>query len=112
MRIPEPSQLGPADTIPLHPQTAGCNPDFILIARSKSKRRYARAKTLGISLSSPSAQCTVEWRLAHEQGAGMAVVMDRSVADAYARLEKGALSRFAGWPDRKMRRAVPGVYTV
>jgi hypothetical protein len=42
----------------------------------------------------------------------MAVVMDRSVADAYARLEKGALSRFAGWPDRKMRRAVPGVYTV
>jgi hypothetical protein len=39
-------RLGPTDTIPLHPQTAGRNPDFVLIARSKSKsldswvRRY------------------------------------------------------------------------
>ncbi len=37
MRVPQPSQLGPPDTIPLHPQTAGRNPDFMLIARSKSK---------------------------------------------------------------------------
>ncbi|WP_207552287.1 transposase, partial [Mycobacteroides abscessus] len=29
--------LGPPDTIPLHPQTAGRNPDSMLIARSKSK---------------------------------------------------------------------------
>jgi len=33
--------LGPPDTIPLHPQTAGRNPDLKLIARSKSKSRYS-----------------------------------------------------------------------
>ena len=32
-----PRALGPPDTIPLHPQTAGRNPDFMLIARSKLK---------------------------------------------------------------------------
>ena len=37
LRLPEPRKLGPPDTIPLHPQTAGRNPDFMLIARSKSK---------------------------------------------------------------------------
>ena len=38
LRIPEPRALGPPDTIPLHPQTAGRNPDFMLIARPKSNR--------------------------------------------------------------------------
>ncbi|MDM3930209.1 hypothetical protein, partial [Mycobacterium intracellulare] len=37
LRIPESRALGPPDTIPLHPQTAGRNPDSMLIARSKSK---------------------------------------------------------------------------
>ena len=41
MRIPESRQLGTPDTIPLHPQTAGRNPDFKLIARSKSKSRHS-----------------------------------------------------------------------
>src|SRR5208283_2916636 len=40
MRIPESRQLGTPDTIPLHPQTAGRNPDFKLIARSKSKSHH------------------------------------------------------------------------
>lgn len=40
MWIPKPRQLSPPDTIPLHPQTASSNPDFVLIARSKSKRRH------------------------------------------------------------------------
>jgi hypothetical protein len=35
--FPKPRQLDPTDTIPPHPQTAGRNPDFMLIARSKSK---------------------------------------------------------------------------
>ncbi|WP_219070985.1 hypothetical protein, partial [Candidatus Mycobacterium methanotrophicum] len=35
--IPQHRKLGPPDTLPLHPQTAGRNPDFMLIARSKSK---------------------------------------------------------------------------
>jgi transposase len=39
LRVPQPRQLGPPDTIPLHPQTAGRNPDRMLIARSKSKSR-------------------------------------------------------------------------
>jgi Transposase len=41
LRVQEPAQLGPPDTIPLHPQTAGRNPDFMLIARSKSKSQFA-----------------------------------------------------------------------
>jgi len=40
LRVPQSRQLGTPDTIPLHPQTAGCNPDFMLIARSKSKSRF------------------------------------------------------------------------
>jgi hypothetical protein len=40
MWIPKPRELSPPDTIPLHPQTAGRNPDIMLIARSKSKSRY------------------------------------------------------------------------
>jgi hypothetical protein len=40
LRVPQSAQLGPPDTISLHPQTAGRNPDFILIARSKSKSRH------------------------------------------------------------------------
>ncbi|WP_219067567.1 hypothetical protein, partial [Candidatus Mycobacterium methanotrophicum] len=39
--IPQHRKLGPPDTLPLHPQTAGRNPDFMLIARSKSKSRYS-----------------------------------------------------------------------
>src|SRR5262249_15531688 len=39
VRIPQPRNPGPPDTIPLHPQTAGRSPDFMLIARSKSKSR-------------------------------------------------------------------------
>ena len=38
--IAEPRALGPPDTIPLHPQTAGRNPDFMLIARSKLNSRH------------------------------------------------------------------------
>jgi hypothetical protein len=41
LRIPESRALGPPDTIPLHPQTAGRNPDLKLIARSKSKSRVS-----------------------------------------------------------------------
>jgi hypothetical protein len=40
MRVPKPRKLGAPDTIPLHPQTAGRNPDFMLIARSKLKSPY------------------------------------------------------------------------
>ena len=40
MRIPESRQLGTPDTNPLHPQTAGRNPDFKLIARPKSKSQH------------------------------------------------------------------------
>jgi hypothetical protein len=40
LRIPQSRQLDPPDTIPLHPQTAGRNPDLKLIARSKSKSRF------------------------------------------------------------------------
>jgi integrase len=29
LRVPQPTQLGPTDTIPLYPQTAGRNPDLI-----------------------------------------------------------------------------------
>lgn len=39
-RVPQPRKLRRPDTIPLHPQTAGRNPDLHLIARSKSKSRY------------------------------------------------------------------------
>ena len=45
LRVPEPRQLGPPDTIPLHPQTAGRNPDRMLIARPKSKSRHTRRKS-------------------------------------------------------------------
>ena len=45
LRIPKPRQLGPPDTIPLHPQTAGRNPDFMLIARSKSKSPHTLTDT-------------------------------------------------------------------
>ena len=41
LRVPQPRELGPPDTIPLHPQTAGRNPDFMLIARSKLKSRHS-----------------------------------------------------------------------
>lgn len=34
-------------TIPLHPQTAGRNPDFMLIARSKSKSLYVDPERWG-----------------------------------------------------------------
>jgi len=40
VRVPESRQFGTPDTISLHPQTAGRNPDVMLIARSKSKSRY------------------------------------------------------------------------
>ena len=40
LRLQQSAQLDPPDTIPLHPQTADRNPDFMLIARSKSKSRY------------------------------------------------------------------------
>jgi hypothetical protein len=43
MRVPKPRKLGAPDTIPLHPQTAGRNPDFMLIARSKLKSRHKGA---------------------------------------------------------------------
>src|SRR6185503_6575909 len=46
LRVPKPRQLGPPDTIPLHPQTAGRNPDFMLIARSKSKSPYVHTTML------------------------------------------------------------------
>ena len=46
MRIPQPRALGPPDTIPLHPQTAGRNPDFMLIARSKSKSHQMLVRQL------------------------------------------------------------------
>ena len=39
MRFPKSRQFSTPDTIPLHPQTAGRDPDFMLIARSKSKSR-------------------------------------------------------------------------
>jgi hypothetical protein len=42
-RVPKPTELGPPDTIPLHPQTAGRNPDFMLIARPKSTSPQTRA---------------------------------------------------------------------
>jgi len=42
LRVPQPRELGPPDTIPLHPQTAGRNPDFMLIARSKLKSPVTR----------------------------------------------------------------------
>jgi hypothetical protein len=45
LRIPEPKKLGTPDTIPLHPQTAGRNPDFMLIARSKSKSRHIELRS-------------------------------------------------------------------
>jgi hypothetical protein len=41
LRVPQSRELGPTHTIPLHPQTAGRNPDFVLIARSKSKSHNA-----------------------------------------------------------------------
>jgi hypothetical protein len=44
MWIPKPRELSPPDTIPLHPQTAGRNPDIMLIARSKSKSLYSAGK--------------------------------------------------------------------
>jgi hypothetical protein len=37
VRVLQHRQFRPPDTIPLHPQTAGRNPDIMLIARSKSK---------------------------------------------------------------------------
>ena len=39
LRVPQSRELGPTDTIPLHPQTAGRNPDFVLIARFKQVTR-------------------------------------------------------------------------
>ena len=47
LRIPKSRELGPPDTIPLHPQTAGRNPDFMLIARSKSKSRFRTDRRRG-----------------------------------------------------------------
>ena len=47
LRVPKSRQLRPPDTIPLHPQTAGRNPDFMLIARSKSKSPYAKRCRVG-----------------------------------------------------------------
>ncbi|WP_208859791.1 hypothetical protein, partial [Mycolicibacterium doricum] len=43
-------------TIPLHPQTAGRNPDIMLIARSKSKSPY-RAQSGGIEIG----QFQIHW---------------------------------------------------
>ncbi len=43
-------KLGPPDTIPLHPQTAGRNADFVLIARTKSRSRRWLWLTTGPSL--------------------------------------------------------------
>jgi hypothetical protein len=40
-RIRQQRELRAPDAIPLHPQTAGRNPDLKLIARSKSKSRHA-----------------------------------------------------------------------
>uniref|UniRef100_UPI001C3F3BD5 YybH family protein n=1 Tax=Mycobacterium neglectum TaxID=242737 RepID=UPI001C3F3BD5 len=41
VRVQKHRKLGPPDTLPLHPQTAGRNPDIMLIARSKSKSRQS-----------------------------------------------------------------------
>ena len=40
LRVSQWRKLGPTDTIPLHPRTAGRNSDFVLTARAKSKSRY------------------------------------------------------------------------
>jgi tetratricopeptide (TPR) repeat protein len=47
VRVQKPGAFGPPDTIPLHPQTAGRNPDFIPIARSKLKSRISRKADFG-----------------------------------------------------------------
>jgi hypothetical protein len=49
MWIPKPRELSPPDTIPLHPQTAGRNPDIMLIARSKSKSLHNRGIATGMA---------------------------------------------------------------
>jgi hypothetical protein len=61
MRVPQPRKLGPPDTIPLHSQTAGRNPDIMLIARSKSKSRYVySAPTEGRLPSLTSGEAAVD----------------------------------------------------
>ncbi|AFJ35180.1 hypothetical protein OEM_21380 [Mycobacterium intracellulare subsp. yongonense 05-1390] len=76
VRVPQQRELGSPDTIPLHPQTAGRNPDIMLIARSKSKSRQSReslsvARRYGAVTAQPSAHNDdVMVRHARQQVAG------------------------------------------
>jgi hypothetical protein len=49
LRVQKHTKLGPSDTLPLHPQTTGRNPDIMLIARSKSKSRLTSGDSVRLA---------------------------------------------------------------
>jgi len=56
--FPQPHQLRPPDTLPLHPQTAGRNPDLQLIARSSKSRKDRAGVSTDLTLT--GVECRVK----------------------------------------------------